>query len=86
MGYNVSYREEQDALWEAIDEIGQEICVIRTLPEEVSLIELKAIHTALHNHNGNRTKAAEELGIGRTNLIAKIKKYKLALKELAEHS
>jgi transcriptional regulator with PAS, ATPase and Fis domain len=84
MGYNVSYKEEQDALWEAIDEIGQEICVIRTLPEEVSLIELKAIHTALHNHNGNRTKAAEELGIGRTNLIAKIKKYKLALKELAD--
>ena len=84
MGYNKEYtwKDEQDALWDVWSEIKTEVDVVRTLPEEISLIELKAIYQALHNNDGNRTKAAAELGIGRTNLIAKIRKYKTELEDI----
>tara|TARA_B100000035_G_scaffold314547_2_gene331191 strand:- start:314 stop:535 length:222 start_codon:yes stop_codon:yes gene_type:complete len=48
-----------------------------TLPEELTAIERRRIVDALQFYNGNRTKAAKELGIGRTLLIHKIKKYSL---------
>ncbi|OUU16026.1 MAG: hypothetical protein CBC05_09195 [Crocinitomicaceae bacterium TMED45] len=88
MGYNKQYtwQDEQDALWEVWDEIETDVNVVRTLPEEISLIELRAIYQALHNNDGNRTKAAAELGIGRTNLIAKIRKYKKELEEIINES
>ena len=38
-------------------------------------LEMSAINDALSNSNQNRTRAAKLLGIGRTNLIAKMKKY-----------
>ena len=38
---------------------------------------MDALESALEKYEGNRTKAAEELGIGRTNLIAKIRKYNI---------
>ena len=65
MGYNKQYtwQDEQDALWEVWDEIETDVNVVRTLPEEISLIELRAIYQALHNNDGNRTKAAAELGL-----------------------
>jgi PAS domain S-box-containing protein len=40
--------------------------------------EAEVIEKTLRNHGGNRIKAADELGIGRTTLWRKIKKYKLA--------
>lgn len=88
MGYNKEYtwKDEQDALWDVWSEIKTEVDVVRTLPEEISLIELKAIYQALYNNDGNRTKAAAELGIGRTNLIAKIRKYKTELEDIFNDS
>ena len=55
MGYNKQYtwQDEQDALWEVWDEIETDVNVVRTLPEEISLIELRAIYQALHNNDGN---------------------------------
>ena len=65
---------EQDALWRITGELEFAIS-IDNLPEAISNLEQSNIVTALEKHNGNKTKAAEELGIGRTNLIAKLRKY-----------
>tara|TARA_B100000900_G_scaffold243250_1_gene206804 strand:- start:265 stop:489 length:225 start_codon:yes stop_codon:yes gene_type:complete len=48
-----------------------------TLPEELTALEKRRIKDALQYYGGNRTKAAKDLGIGRTLLIHKIKKYSL---------
>jgi transcriptional regulator with PAS, ATPase and Fis domain len=71
---------EQDALWIAAGELQYNIHIDK-LPEAVSQLEQYNISEAINKHKGNRTKAAEELGIGRTNLIAKIKKYKMKFNE-----
>ena len=42
-------------------------------------IEIEAIIRSLHRWEGNRTRAAEELGISRRTLINKIAEYKLEL-------
>ena len=51
------------------------------LPEALSLrdIERNAIINALHRWEGNRTRAAEELGISRRTLISKIAEYSIDL-------
>jgi arginine utilization regulatory protein len=50
---------------------------VETLPEEVEKLEVKRIRLSLEQNQGNRTRTADELGIGRTNLIAKLRKYNL---------
>ena len=47
------------------------------LPKILENIEIEHITEALERFAGNRTKAANSLGIGRTNLIKKLKKYEL---------
>jgi two-component system response regulator AtoC len=42
-------------------------------------LEVEAIIRALHRWEGNRTRAAEELGISRRTLINKIAEYRLDL-------
>ena len=68
---------EQDALWRALDELELSWHVVDNLPEAVSELEIENIVQALNKHKGNQTLAAKDLGLGRTNLIAKIKKYKI---------
>lgn len=48
-----------------------------SLAEELQQLEKNRIINALHTFKGNRTQAANDLGIGRTLLIHKIKKYNL---------
>ena len=67
---------EQDALWRASGELIFEF-PIDNLPEAISQLEQENIVQALEKYKGNKTKAAEDLGIGRTNLIAKLRKYKI---------
>lgn len=69
-------KAEQDYIWEQLEffdkphkEVG--------LPEEVAHIEKTRISEALEQFADNRTHAAKSLGIGRTLLIHKIKKYEL---------
>jgi transcriptional regulator with PAS, ATPase and Fis domain len=69
-------KKEQDAFFEFFEkEFPKEGPDIdNTLPFELAYIEKKRIKLALeqcHNH----TQAAKQLGIGRTNLLAKLKKY-----------
>mgnify|MGYP001298945827 CR=1 FL=1 len=72
---------EQDALWRVTGELEFAIA-IDNLPEAISNLEQSNIVTALEKHKGNKTKAAEELGIGRTNLIAKIRKYNISFNDV----
>lgn len=72
---------EQDALWNCMVETFP-----NTIPEQLYKTDLKkdlenieqdSIKNALEVNNGNRTKAADMLSLGRTCLIAKMKKYEL---------
>ena len=74
---NERIRTEQDALWEALEDLVpiNSFSDSYSLTEEMENLEMSAINDALSNSNQNRTRAAKLLGIGRTNLIAKMKKY-----------
>ncbi|WP_339722851.1 sigma-54 dependent transcriptional regulator [Marinomonas primoryensis] len=48
-----------------------------TLDEQVKALEIRLIHHALEKSQGNRTKAAKQLGISRQGLIKKIERYGL---------
>lgn len=71
-------QREQDALFEALDEMAWNVEVRIPLASEVEMLEKERITAALSLHNGNRTKTADHLGIGRTLLIHKLKKYNLS--------
>ena len=66
-------REEQDAL-RAVSEAMREMDCAISLPEKVERLEKNDIQNALYETDGNQTLAAKRLGIGRTCLIAKMKK------------
>src|SRR5207245_9374918 len=51
----------------------------RHLPLTLADVERQHIERALRFHGGNRTRAAQELGISRATLISKSKVYALAL-------
>lgn len=70
-------KKEQDEFFEAFDEIWPVGEVVQeSLPQELKVIEIKRIKLALEQEK-NHTHAARSLGIGRTNLLAKMKKYNL---------
>ena len=69
-------REEEDAL-RAVSEAMREMDCERTLPEKLERLEKNDIQNALYETDGNQTLAAVRLGIGRTCLIAKMKKFGL---------
>jgi PAS domain S-box-containing protein len=57
----------------------KEIKIIKSLDQTMFIAEKQAIIDALKASNGNKTKAAKNLGIGRTSLYEKIQKYKIPL-------
>ena len=70
--------DEQKYLWEMLEAIWPtEGKIQQTLIEELEEIEVKRIKLALDQANYNKTHASRELGIGRTLLIHKCKKYGL---------
>jgi len=70
-----SEQNEQQVLWDALDYF--ELKELESLDQEVRNLEQERITDALCIHEGNRSKAAKTLGIGRTLPINKIKKYNL---------
>jgi DNA-binding NtrC family response regulator len=68
--------EEQQYFFNMFDEMYKNT-VNTPLPQKVENLEIESIETALNKFDGNQTKAADMLGIGRTCLIAKMKKYGL---------
>ena len=71
-------KQEQDALWEALDifDLVKENCP-EALHKRLANVEKDAIVEALAQTQGNQKQAADKLGMGRTLLIHKIKKYQL---------
>jgi len=74
-------QQEQDMLWSMFDDIWPQhddnTGVERTLASELADVERKAIVLALESNDNNQSRAARALGMGRTLLIHKIKKYEL---------
>jgi len=71
-------QKEQDALFEAMEQLDWTTKVDSVpLGTEVENLEKERIVNALALHDGNRTRTADQLGIGRTLLIHKLKKYNL---------
>lgn len=71
-------RQEQEALWEVCNDLEkfyEERQFETALPDQVEMLERDRISDALAKTQGNQSKAANLLKIGRTNLIAKMKKY-----------
>ena len=93
---------EQDYLWEALkcleetvqikDELAELTAIAQSTVDDGNLkdtldkLETKAIEKSLEIHNGNITHSAKSLGIGRTNLIAKMKKYGISTDEISQDS
>jgi two-component system, NtrC family, response regulator HupR/HoxA len=50
---------------------------VDSLPAAVEALERKMIGAAMRRHNGNKTRAAEELKVSRRNLIRLVQKYEL---------
>ena len=76
--------EEQTALFDAFNETWADFYKLDNdynLTKELEDLEKDRIKQALDNAKGNQTKAAEILKIGRTCLIAKMKKYSLVYSE-----
>jgi transcriptional regulator with PAS, ATPase and Fis domain len=48
-----------------------------SLPAAVEALERRMIHAAMRRHNGNKTRAAEDLKVSRRNLIRLVQKYQL---------
>ena len=75
----MDYKTEQDQLWDSLDDAFPAVPVVykTDLNEELETLERGCIKNALDAVDGNRTKAANMLSIGRTCLIAKMRKYEL---------
>lgn len=77
-------REEQDYFFDMFNEMWEH-SVGEVMPEEdqyslaeeLAKLESERIFNALKLACGNQTKAAQSLNIGRTALIAKMKKYRI---------
>ena len=75
----MDYKTEQDLLWDSLDDAFPAVPVVykTDLNEELETLERGCIENALEAVEGNQTKAADMLNIGRTCLIAKMKKYNI---------
>lgn len=75
----MDYKTEQDLLWDSLDDAFPAVPIVykTDLNEELAKLERGCIENALNAVDGNQTKAAGMLNIGRTCLIAKMKKYEI---------
>ena len=73
----IDFKTEQDAMWETFDDLIVIKAKEKCLNEEVDNFIIDAIKDALVEVNWNRTKASKKLGLKRTTLISKCKKYGL---------
>jgi transcriptional regulator with PAS, ATPase and Fis domain len=77
----MDYKTEQDLIWDALDDAFPDAdtsTVYNTdLNAQLETLERGCIQNALDTVGGNQTKAADMLNIGRTCLIAKMKKYNI---------
>jgi transcriptional regulator with PAS, ATPase and Fis domain len=68
---------ERTQPWEGLREVRTDEALEEEATLNLAQLERSAIHEALGRHNGNRRRAAEELGISERTLYRKIKEYGL---------
>ena len=75
--------KDVDAMWDLLEDVfptgGTEDMYKTDLAKDVERLERESIKDALSACEGNQTKTAKMLGLGRTNLIAKLKKYNISV-------
>ena len=72
----IDKKEEQDAMWNTFDELiveKENLC----LKDEVDDFIIDKIKDTLIDLNWNQSKASRRLGLKRTTLLSKCKKYNL---------
>jgi len=71
--------EESNELMDIIPELeAYKMTLAYDLSKLVEAVEIEKIHFALEVNKGNRTRAAEMLGLKRTCLLAKMRKYEIS--------
>ena len=83
MHRNKYIMKDVDGMWDLLEEVfptgGNQDLFKTDLAKDVERLEIDTIQNALSVCEGNQTKTAKMLGLGRTNLIAKIKKYNISV-------
>lgn len=70
--------EESNELMDIIPELeAYKMTLAYDLNKLIEAVEIEKIHFALEVNKGNRTRAAEMLGLKRTCLLAKMRKYNI---------
>lgn len=72
----IDKKEEQDAMWDTFDKLiveRENVC----LNDEVDEFIIDKIKDTLIDLNWNQSKASRKLGLKRTTLLSKCKKYNL---------
>ena len=77
MNQGVTLEESNELLGITADMEAYHMTRVYDLNKLTETLEIDKIHLALQSCNNNRTQAAEMLGLKRTCLLAKMKKYNI---------
>ena len=77
MNQGVTLEESNELLDITADMEAYRMTLVYDLNKLTETVEIEKIHFALEVNKGNRTRAAEMLGLKRTCLLAKMRKYNI---------
>lgn len=75
MNQGVTLEETDELMGITADLEAYRMSLVYDLTKLTEAVEIEKIHFALEVNQGNRTRAAEMLGLKRTCLLAKMRKY-----------
>ena len=75
MNQGVTLEETDELMGITADMESYRLSLVYDLTKLTEAVEIEKIHFALDVNKGNRTRAAEMLGLKRTCLLAKMRKY-----------
>ena len=75
MNQGVTLEETDELMGITADMQSYRMSLVYDLTKLTEAVEIEKIHFALDVNQGNRTRAAEMLGLKRTCLLAKMRKY-----------
>jgi DNA-binding NtrC family response regulator len=77
MNQGVTLEESKELMGITADMESYRLGLVYDLNKLTETLEIEKIHFALEVNQGNRTRAAEMLGLKRTCLLAKMRKYEI---------
>ena len=77
MNQGVTLEETDELMGITADMESYRLSLVYDLTKLTEAVEIEKIHFALDVNKGNRTRAAEMLGLKRTCLLAKMRKYNI---------